>query len=281
MSEPTTEELVQVCRNFMLSAPPGEFLDVVADIRGLLSDESIINDIVPTTFKQYNTEQMISTDNGDHKVLICKQGEVSPNEYIDPHSKQIVVFDHITHEVTSTRDASGELDNDVETFREALQEAASHYTSEHYKWGTCGVYSKKDGGNFVLDLCISSAKFEPKNYWTGRWRSSWKIVFPSGGNGNVTLNGKVLIKVHYYEDANVQLDCNQELNTTAKGGKPTDLAKSVIDAIKKSEHAYHDIISDNINNMGSGSYKSLRRQLPINGSLIDWDKIGTLKMGGK
>jgi len=234
MSEPTTEELVQICKDFMLSAPPGEFLDVVADIRGILSDESIINDIVPTTFKQYNTDQMISTDNGDHKVLICHQGELNGNEYIDPHSKQIITFDHITHEISGSRDGYGELDQDVESFREALQQTAEHYTSEHYKWGTCGVYSSKEGGNFVLNLAISSAKFEPKNYWTGRWRSSWKIVFPSGGNGNVTLTGKVQIKVHYYEDANVQLDASQDFQTTAKGGKPGELAKFVVGCNQKS-----------------------------------------------
>jgi len=203
------------------------------------------------------------------------------NEYIDPHSKQIITFDHITHEISSTREGSGELDQDVEPFRDALQQVAEHYTSEHYKWGTTGVYSSKEGGNFVLNLAISSAKFEPKNYWTGRWRSNWKIVFPSGGNGNVTLTGKVKIKVHYYEDANVQLDASQDFQTTSTGGKPADFAKAVIAAIKKVEHNYHEIISENINNMNSSSYKSLRRQLPITGQLIDWDKIGTLRMGGK
>jgi len=59
------------------------------------------------------------------------------------------------------------------------------------------------------------------------------------------------------------------------------LAKFVVEAIKKAEHNYHDIISENINNMNSSSYKSLRRQLPITGSLVDWDKIGNIKMGGK
>lgn len=281
MAEPTQEELVQICKDFMLNAPPGEFMEVVADIRGLLEDESIINDIVPSTFKQYNTDQMIQVDNGDHKLLIAPQAEVSGNEYIDPHSKQVVTFDHITHEVTGTRDLAGELDQEVEPFRQALQEAATHYTSEHYKWGTCGVFSKKEGGNFILLLCISSAKFEPKNYWTGRWRSNWTISFASGGNGNVSLQGKVKIDVHYYEDGNVQLNARHDLATSAKGGNPAALAKSVIDAIKKSEHGYHDIIAEEINNMNSSSYKSLRRQLPITGSLIDWEKISTLKMGGK
>ena len=31
-------------KKFLLSAPPGEFMEVLTDIRGLVSDESIINE---------------------------------------------------------------------------------------------------------------------------------------------------------------------------------------------------------------------------------------------
>jgi hypothetical protein len=41
MAEPTAQELVDICNNFMLSSPPGEFMEVVTDIRGLLSNESV------------------------------------------------------------------------------------------------------------------------------------------------------------------------------------------------------------------------------------------------
>ncbi len=34
------------------------------DIRGLVSDESIINDVVPEAFHDYNTQQMLTVDNG-------------------------------------------------------------------------------------------------------------------------------------------------------------------------------------------------------------------------
>lgn len=38
--------------------------DTRADIRGLVSDESIINDVVPEAFHDYNTQQMLTVDNG-------------------------------------------------------------------------------------------------------------------------------------------------------------------------------------------------------------------------
>ena len=58
--EPTVEELIGMANNFLLNAPPGEFMEVVTDVRGLLADqESIINDSAPATFHEYNTEQMI------------------------------------------------------------------------------------------------------------------------------------------------------------------------------------------------------------------------------
>ncbi len=41
MAEPTAQELVDICNNFMLSSPPGEFMEVVTDIRGLLSNEAV------------------------------------------------------------------------------------------------------------------------------------------------------------------------------------------------------------------------------------------------
>jgi hypothetical protein len=67
-------------KKFLLNAPPGEFMEVVTDIRGLVSDESIINEVVPEAFEGYNTEQMLAVDSGDHKVIVCKEGAAGPGE---------------------------------------------------------------------------------------------------------------------------------------------------------------------------------------------------------
>jgi F-actin capping protein alpha subunit len=64
------EETIQICNNFLLSSPPGEFLEVVTDVRALLADDSLINDTAPATFREYNTDQMLQVQQGDHIVCL-------------------------------------------------------------------------------------------------------------------------------------------------------------------------------------------------------------------
>jgi hypothetical protein len=49
----------------------------------------------------------------------------------------------------------------------------------------------------------------------GRWRSTW-VVNPESGK----LKGTIKVNVHYYEDGNVQLDSNKDIevetSTTAE-----------------------------------------------------------------
>jgi len=69
----------------------------LSDVRGLLADESILNDTAPATFREYNTEQMLQVQSPgqSHKFLITKFGEVGKGEYLDPRANLIVSFDHI------------------------------------------------------------------------------------------------------------------------------------------------------------------------------------------
>jgi len=59
MGDLSVQEMIKIANGFMLNAPPGEFMEVVTDVRGLLADDSIINDTAPATFRQYNTDQML------------------------------------------------------------------------------------------------------------------------------------------------------------------------------------------------------------------------------
>jgi len=278
----TKEEIVEIVTGFLLNSPPGEFMEVVTDVRGLLSDESIINDSAPSTFKEYNTDQMLQVQSpgGNHKVLISKTGEVSPGEYLDPRGNQIVLFDHIRQEVTGSRAISGELDSQVEPFRSAFDDAAVHYVSEHYLNGTTTVYGKKDGRNFVVTVCISSAKFNPNNFWNGRWRSVWACKFAPGG-GQVEVSGRLRVNVHYYEDGNVQLNTETpKAFTVNASGDPKGCADAVVKAIEKCEQDFHAKLELSYNTMGDTTFKALRRVLPITRQKIDWTKIQNYKIGG-
>jgi len=273
MSEITEEEQIEIVNNFLLNSPPGEFMEVVTDVRALLSNESIINESAPTTFRQYNTEQMIQVESpgNSHKVLITKYGEVSEGEYLDPKGNQVISYDHIKQEVTGRKNISDEIDSSLEPLRSAFEKAAFDYVSQHYPHGTTTVYGK-DG---QIIVCISSARFNPQNFWNGRWRSVWTF-------SNGELVGQFKIVVHYYEDGNVQLNTNTTQKTTlSETGAPDVVASAAIKAISKIEQQYQSALDSSYATMGDTTFKALRRALPITKTKIDWNKIKNYKLGNE
>jgi len=279
MSELPPEEVVEIVTGFLLNSPPGEFMEVVTDVRGLLKDESLLNTSAPATFRAYNTDQFleVSAPGGGHKLLITSEGQVSDNEYLDPRGNQVITFDHIRQEVTGSRPISGELDHDVEPFRSAFDTAFHAYCTEHYQQGTSTAYGKREGGQHVITLCLSSFRFNPSNYWNGRWRSQWTCKFSSGGN--ITLTGHIRVNVHYYEDGNVQLTTDTPKTGSVPGGaNPQAAASAAVNAIKKIEQEYHSKLENSYNTLSDTTFKALRRVLPITRNKIEWPRIQTYKM---
>jgi len=275
--EVTEEEIIQICNNFLLSAPPGEFMEVVADVRALLTDDSIINDSAPATFAQWNTDQMlqVQSPNGGHQVLITRYGEVSDNEYLDPRGKSVITFNHIRQEVTGHRAVAGEIDSGVESTRASIDDAAQKYTEEHYANGGCTVYGSSSGGT-TITICISSSRFNPNNFWNGRWRSVWTCKV---SGSNVSLEGNIRVSVHYYEDGNVQL--NTETKKTATASASGNVGENVIKAIRKVEAEFQQALDQSYTTMGDTTFKALRRVLPITRQKIDWNKINNMRIGSE
>ena len=53
------------------------------DVRGLLSDDSLINDTAPATFREWNTDQMlqVKSPKGNHEV--CIQNQVNEFQFCE------------------------------------------------------------------------------------------------------------------------------------------------------------------------------------------------------
>jgi len=267
---PTEEELINTANHFLLNSPPGEFMEVVTDVRALLPNESMINESAPRTFREYNTEQMIQVESpgNSHKVLITKYGEVSDGEYLDPKGNQVITYDHIKQEVTGKRAISDELDSSLEPLRQAFEKHTFTYANDHYPHGAATVYGK-DG---QIIVCISSARFNPQNFWNGRWRSVWTFA-----NGELTGHFKIV--VHYYEDGNVQLNTDTTQKTTiSETGNPDAVASAPLKAIAKVEAQYQSSLEASYATMGETTFKALRRALPIFRTKIDWVKIKNYKV---
>ncbi|EGC36153.1 hypothetical protein DICPUDRAFT_97675 [Dictyostelium purpureum] len=272
------EELVQIATNFLLNAPPCEFMEVVSDVRALLPNESLLNATAADTFREYNTTQMISVSTSKGQTLITKEGEVSANEYLDPKNKQVVSFDHIKQAVTGERSASGEIEQDIESIRSAFEEEAVKYCNEFYPNGVCAVYGNKVSEGTRITICISAALYNPNNYYSGRWRSTWVCTI---AGSNVTSNGKIQINVHYYEDGNVQLNTITQKSCTSAAGDAKSTAVNALKAIGKVELNLHSSIDTSYSTMGDTTFKALRRALPINRSKINWQKVRGFKVGAE
>jgi len=274
MGEVTEEEIIEIANNFLLNSPPGEFMEVVTDVRALLPKESLINESAPRVFREYNTEQMVQVDSpgNQHKLLITKLGEVADGEYLDHKGNQVVLYDHIKQQVTGKRAVgNGEVDSSLEALRSAFEKHAFEYVANHYPLGTTSVYGK-DGHIYI---CISSAKFNPSNFWNGRWRSTWN--YQQG-----ELVGTFKICVHYYEDGNVQLNTNTTQKIAfSETGTPDAIAVAALKAIAKAEQTFQQNLEVNYQTMGETTSKALRRALPITKTKIDWNKIRNYKVGGE
>jgi capping protein alpha len=238
----------------------------------------MLNDIATDTFREYNTQQMLIVDAPDrsHKVLVTKFGEVSNNEYLDPAGGQVFTFDHFKLEVSGSRDISGELNAEAEPWRSALQSKLDEYIRNFYDRGAAAVYSTSGAS---LQVCISSALFNPNNFYNGRWRSSYAIKI---AGGKATLEGTVKVHVHFYEGGNVQLTTNCSRKRDGLGAKdPAALADAVIKAIHEIEAEFQNNLELQYDKMNKTTFKALRRALPVFATKIKWEKITQYSLGSE
>jgi len=235
------------------------------------------NEIATDTFREYNTQQMLIVDTPDrsHKVVVSKYGEVSPNEYLDPAGGQVFSFDHFKQEVSGSRElGGGDLNGEAEPWRSALQSKIDEYIRSFFDRGAAAVYSTSGSG---LQVCISSAIYNPNNYYNGRWRSSYAIKI---AGGKASLEGSVRVQVHFYEGGNVQLNTNVSKKRDGLGAKdPAGLAEAVVKSIAEIEAEFQNSLDVLYDKMNKTTFKALRRALPIFATKIKWEKITQYSLG--
>jgi len=276
MADPLT-----ICSNFLKSAPPGEFNEVFADVKGVLGEGAHIFDGERTeeAHRVYNTDQMVALDSGDHKFLVTAATNVGPSAYFDSQTLEVHEVDHVRGVVTSTR-PSAEHDTEVEPWRAAMFFEVDNYVKNYFPSGTCAVTGSKDGNGFSLAIGISSNLFNSRSFYNGRWRSVWTVKFIAGQSSD--LSGKIRCNVHFFEGGNVQLKTDSD--RTKRGipaQNPQQLAQNIAGSIGGLEADWQNQFENLFDNMGQTTYKALRRPLPMDCRLIGnrWGMIHTYKLG--
>ncbi|OAX36657.1 F-actin capping protein, alpha subunit [Rhizopogon vinicolor AM-OR11-026] len=275
----SSKDRIQVATSFILQSPPGEINDVLNDVRVIVDDDERLEEGVLPALREYNLAQFTTVDvPGEHHQTIVSEFARVPGSdeerYLDPRSKTSFIFNHLTLEAT---DPQSEEPSEAESQRAALESAALSYLSSHYHDGVATIFAMSTT-QFVVQ--IVSNKYNPSNYWAGRWRSQYEIDFESR-----SIQGKVLVNVHYYEQGNVQLNTSHDLSISipaAVSSVPhTSAASKIFALIEAEESRCQTSLNDSYHEMGEKTFKGLRRALPLTRQKIDWDKTMGYKLGAE
>ncbi|CAF0780044.1 unnamed protein product [Didymodactylos carnosus] len=281
--KPFTEGIIQqqdagIAKRFIAHAPPGEFNEVFNDVRTLLNDDNLVRKSVSKAFAEYNKDQYIPTkiQNSDEECLITEVTDQGDGRFFDPRTRQTFKFDHLRREASEYQ--PHQPDEQSEPWRVAFEKELTDYVKERYPYGACTIVGASDGDTISLTAFIESHKYEPKNFWNGRWRSNWSISF-SKGQSECEFKGLVKAQVHYYEDGNVQLVSSKDFSESISIQDEHTTTKEMIRIIKQAEDNYQQAVNENYQAMSESTFKALRRQLPITKAKIDWTKITAYKIG--
>lgn len=275
-------EKVKIVGEFLNLAPPGEFNEVFSDCRLLLNDDRLLRQAASSSISSYNKEQLtpVEVEGLSHRSLISIYNDLGDNRFYDPRAGICFKFDHYKKEVA---DIEAYQHSSVETsnLRSLLDDQWMSYCMEHYKHGVSAVFDHSDNQCNKFVLCIEHHQFQAHNYWNGRWRSIYTLSYEKGSN-EASISGEVKIQVHYYEDGNVQLVANKELNESLPvENDGAAMAQRVVHIIREAEAKYQSSINENYKSMDNKTFKALRRHLPLTRSKIDWAKILSYKVASE
>jgi capping protein alpha len=181
---------------------------------------------------------------------------------VDPEHGVSFTYDHTNHKVLDTRSYSS---SGSSFDGHSLYLSLANYVDEHFpSEAAFGVFPQEDE---TVAIVIVDSKYSPGNFWNGRWKSVY-ILDPSSN----TVKGTIDVDVHYFEDGNVRLKMSKELDIK--------VTNDIVKPIGLAETMYQQEVNKTFVGLNEGSFKALRRQLPVTRSKMTWGKaIGNYRLG--
>ncbi|OAJ42865.1 hypothetical protein BDEG_26265 [Batrachochytrium dendrobatidis JEL423] len=210
----TDAEKLEIVSGFIKDSPPGEINDVfngrliliqysvhlyslsfiLDNVRSLVADDSLLQNTIESTFADHHAKQLVSVQvpSKDYEVILGEYGCIEPSKYVDPRSGQALIVDLVHQTVKSVEPYHSKCSAHLLDQRAALDVAVQEYTASFYPSSVCTVWATEDE---ALVIAIVANKYHPDSFWSGRWRSLWRLEPKSS-----MLTGSAKVQVHYYED---------------------------------------------------------------------------------
>ncbi|KAL4073158.1 hypothetical protein V8B97DRAFT_189038 [Scleroderma yunnanense] len=285
------DERIQAASTFVLQSPPGEINDVLNDVRAIVNDDGILEQGIIPALREYNLAQFITVDVPDasHQTIVSDLARISSDDqeeeerYLDPRSKTSFKFDHLSlvsgfdyafhsgicsgsYHQEASDPRPEELNPEAEPRRTALESSALSYLATHYHNGVVAIFPAQSNNQFIVQIVAN--KYNPSNYWSGRWRSQYNIDF----DGN-TIQGKVQLVTSH--------DLTISMPTTIASAVPDSAASKILALIEIEETRLQTSFNDAYHEMSEKAFKGLRRALPLTRQKMDWDKVMGYKLGAE
>jgi capping protein (actin filament) muscle Z-line, alpha len=208
-------------------------------------------------------------------VLVSPYNKVSSaqSQYYDTASSTSFTLDQSTQKPSSPQSYTHETRH-ADLISSLLKNLNTHFAEHYPPTSSPSAYTVcATPDDTKVAILISSLKASPKNFLSGRWRTAF-LYDPSSN----TLTGTIKVDVHYYEDGNVALSTKKSFNGVSVEGSGN--ADSVIRKVAAIEKQYQEEVNRTIVGMNEGSFKALRRQLPVTRQKVEWEKIRGYGLGG-
>ena len=158
------------------------------------------------------------------------------------------------------------LDTQHADIVQSLLKSFSAAATEHFPSSKVGVFPTESDSSIAILLVAN--KYSPQNFWNGRWRSTY-LLNPT----NNSVTGTIKVDVHYYEDGNVRMSTNKKVELS--GSNPDGIVRE----IAKAENKFQEALNRAFSTLAEGSFKGLRRQLPVTRQRVEWEKIAGYRVG--
>ncbi|KRZ72321.1 F-actin-capping protein subunit alpha [Trichinella papuae] len=268
---------IEMANELVSNAPPGEIQEVYDDLRQFLENDETFTVLSASMFAEHNKRNFVPVlVEGIEKpvvVIITPFNVLNNGRIYDPRSKQSFEFDHIKLEAFDRASCPNADVEELESRRLSLQESVDAYISKYFMQGNGSVFSyvEPECDEKKLLICIVNQQNQPNNFLNGHWQSQFAVQFPK--EDELQIDGWIQLKVHYYEDGNVQLFSKKDVNRTIPFTNEATFANDVVKVVQEEEENFQRNVDQSRRLMSEFNFKGLRRQLPVTRSKIDWSKM--------
>lgn len=172
-------------------------------------------------------------------------------------------------QTTSEDPIPSNQDGSLELKRAALQSSVAAYVAHQYsaEHSAGSVYAK----NGQLTVCITGEKPNLRNFWSGKWNSTWSVAV---AGSTATVTGDIKVHAHYFEDGNLQLQTSKPVaaaQVAVGSGSESEVAEAVVAHIKSAESTLQSALGEMYANMNEETLRAMRRTMPVTRTKMEWN----------